>query len=121
MTTVYRVEHKRYRHGPYNTRNIKTKKHLKLSKELADLASSPVIHPLPGEDGITFEEGDYCGFESLSALLIWFRGSIERLHAHGYHVCVFEVPDNTIKYGRSQLTFRRKETRRKRTISLLEL
>lgn len=122
MKTVYRVEHKRYRHGPYNLSSIKTNKCRKLSWKLVNAADTVRRHPSPCMDGIrNFGDADYCGFESLEQLMDWFEDCIDELHEHEYHVCVFEVPEWTVKRGRRQVVFRRKDTKRKRTISLLEL
>jgi hypothetical protein len=79
-------------------------------------------HPPPAYDGISNHgTDDYCGFDSLEALFVWFEQWLEELHEHEYHVAVFEVEDKDTLHGGKQVMFKRKKYRRKRSLQLSEV
>jgi hypothetical protein len=114
---VYRVEHKRYRNGPYVKSCMGNEECRVLSRRLCN-ESGITNHPPPSVDGILVECDDYCGFESLEQLFVWFRQWVRQLINCGYHISVFEIPREEIKFGGSQVTFKRKQHRRKQALSL---
>ena len=108
--TVYRVEHARYRNGPY--RDI--------------LTSSPVVfdtsdwfsekHPLPNRDGIQHSvlhrrllyQDWKCGYGSLEQVRSWFTPSQRtRLQRADYHLAVFHVRSCDVLTGYKQVIFKR--------------
>lgn len=104
---VYRVEHAKHGHGPYRSSEMVNEGCVKLSKELMD-AFSLDTHPVPCLDGIhDLDSEEYCGFESLYQLHDWFGRYLQDLHIAGYHVAVFDVPENTVRKGNKQVVFRR--------------
>lgn len=99
---VYRVEHKETGEGPYRAWD-NTQPELAMCYAHAELG-----HPPPTHDGIeTMERTDYCGFASREALDKWFHGWKTKLHKWGYHITVYDVPLELVKFGRTQVVFER--------------
>lgn len=97
---IYRVEHARGGRGPY----------------LGDLAVAGAMqlehqklgHPTPLKDGIeTMTVDDYCGFVAREHVDKWFYGFKAKLAHAGFHIAIYEVPMNLIKFGRKQVAFER--------------
>lgn len=118
---VYRVEHKRHRHGPYRCENLKTKKCKDLAWALLGDHDSDFEHPCPQEEGILMRERDYCGFISIEQAVEWFDGWLDRLHFAGYCLAVFEVPEDYVKLGERQAVFPRESYKRVDTLLLTEI
>lgn len=100
---VYRVEHKITGKGPYRT---------PFSEEdvpkWAEMCQAHQCggHSSPLLDGIeTFNTADFCGFVSRKQLDKWFHGWKRWLTLWGYHIAVYEVPFDRVKFGRTQVAF----------------
>ncbi|MFD5308196.1 hypothetical protein [Streptomyces ardesiacus] len=64
-------------------------------------------HPSPWVDGIEdYERHDVCGFLSMEDLNTWFEHHWRlRLHQAGFRTTEFEVPEEAVKRGGSQIMF----------------
>lgn len=84
---IYRVEHKRLRHGPYSLGHMETAKAKDLQRRLMDAHRSCSKHPpIIGDPAI-----HACGCSSLEALQKWFKEFWNALHHAGYVVRVYEA------------------------------
>ena len=120
MITVYRVEHIIYHHGPYQSGM--SKRHKDFSARLRDSARlSTSMWPSPESEGIEMSEDDYCGFDSLASLIDWFILWLGELEAHDYHIAVFDVAEEDVQVGASQVVFPRKKYRRTSAIRMNEV
>lgn len=68
-------------------------------------------HSSPEDDGI--EDGmhwfEYSGFENLEHLVNWFHEYLPEMSAEGCTVRIYEVEDENIRKGHSQLVFKKFE------------
>ena len=95
------MEHKETRIGPYQQVS---------GTPLYEMCGqhAAMHHPTPYNDGIeTMTWDEYCGFVSREAIDKWFHGWKTKLHKHGYHIAVYEVPFELVKFGRLQVVFDR--------------
>ena len=79
---------------------------------LYDTRLGPYRHREPEQDGIPdFDWDDYCGFEKPSQIRDWFvePAIYHVLDDRDIWVCLYEVDDQFIKYGRTQLVFERRQ------------
>ena len=123
MKTVYRVEHIRYRHGPYYASYDYMTERSEILAERLNVHCDSDRHPSPCEDGIDSYPYDdyYCGFESLDALFDWFEDWLDELEEYDYHVAVYNVKDCDIMEGGRQIMFRRKRYRRIASLQMSEV
>ena len=94
---VYRVEHHRKRHGPYQ-----------YSEVIEIVPFIPRRQPLPQRDGITDPKmiDMHFGFESVRQMLDWFDAKVlDALKAYGYIVAAYEVDVTHMLRGRCQVCF----------------
>lgn len=115
--TIYRVRHKKYKHGPYC--HCKTKKLKELSDRITIDHRDFYDHPTNVEENIMGSTRHFSGFASLTQLFDWFDGYIAELHTHGYEIAVYKVSKRKVKYGKKQVAFC-KPKKCTQTISLME-
>ena len=108
--TVYRIQHRRLRVGPYHA-HWHSSKFSELSASItsaSDLDSG--VRPYPYLDGIPYSAtgGDlWFGFKSRGQLMRWFRGWESELEEHGFVVAIYRNAE-VVGHGQNQLTFRKK-------------
>lgn len=73
------------------------------------LNKSEERHPIPCDDGmgIFLEEESVFGFQSLDSLINWFNEIIDNLAKEGWYVATYKVKKKFVRFGRSQICFRR--------------
>lgn len=91
-------------------------------------------HPTPANDGIEgygrYSLSEYdkpqwweewqCGFATREQLHDWFAGIEESLDAHGFHLSIYEVPEEDVKLGDRQVIFHKRGRQPVRTLSVTE-
>ena len=121
MKTIYRVEHRDRRHGPYHASWEKMNKRCRKLCHKLDDEFNHDQQPPPSMDGImNFSAAYYCGFDSLESLFDWFEQWLEELQEHKYRIAVFEVENKDTLIGGKQVMFKRKKYRRKQVLQLSE-
>ena len=119
--TVYRVEHKTSRTGPYRSRLL-PKAVRPFAQRIAEESDIWSRHPTPSQDGLDYMEDDeYCAFATLESLLQWFRNWAEELDQNGFRIKVFNVPAEEVKVGGHQVLFKRKGRRAVKTLQFSEV
>lgn len=110
MAIVYRVEMKisdprtgATSIGPYQFNRYKLANMNDF--ESCDWITCESHQPEPEDDNIANYAGMHFGFKDLQQFFNWFVDDINRLSWCGFHIVVYSVPDNLIKYGDSQLCF----------------
>jgi len=103
---VFRVEHFETGIGPYTDKGTID---FHLGLDLIRAHNNSQDHPGPVQEGLgelleSCEEYRF-GFEDLESLRTWFSGWIERLHAAGYLIAVYEVPATWVIFGSKQCIF----------------
>ena len=107
---IYRVEHKTKEKGPYTCR---------VAGEILPWkwhAGSAGNHPAPWNDSadrsvsLLPNHEWVCGFKTMELLYEWFYNAavVEKLIAEDFVIRVFEAPNDSIRAGKRQYTFRRK-------------
>lgn len=73
------------------------------------------IHPTPFEEGLLDKDNidkDYhCGFSSKNRLNKWFTGIQKELTAGGFVIAVYQVDQQHVKRGETQLVFRKSKSK----------
>ncbi len=119
---VYRVEHEEYGIGPYQIRHSgNVQKFLnRMGADHSAYGYKGDQHPMPAFDGIEdFDtDYDYCGFESMEALVKWFDGYLLGLARYGFVVRIYDVPDDEVQLGVKQLAFNKGYAEHIRTQSM---
>lgn len=111
---VWRVEHKKYKRGPYRLCEVVPEKSC---ESIGIPGYSCDNKPMPYNDGINnFESGSNqsvrFGFESLTKLKDWFSDDeLKSLKRHGFVVNVYSVPRNHVQVGGRQVLFRKRQSR----------
>jgi hypothetical protein len=103
MTRIYRVEHMIYGHGPYRDGHDRWHRPSALWR-----------HPFPEDDFAAdalarANPVTHCfGFISLRQLSMWFTAAEQRrLSKHDFGVAIYDIPDNAVVIGCSQVCFQR--------------
>lgn len=100
--SVFRVETPRGGCGPY-TREFEA--------ELSEMFEAHRVGGHPGPQGDELLKGilpkEHCGFATLEQLHKWFDGFHEALHQAGFVIAKYVVPVHLVRYGKTQLVFRR--------------
>lgn len=73
--------------------------------ESAYLRTPCNLQPEPEEDGMTIRYGWHSGCADMAQLIRFFRDDMPILEWGGYAVSEYEVPEQYINYGRSQVQF----------------
>lgn len=74
------------------------------------LQTSMEYQPEPQEDGMkNIPYGKVFGFKNIEQFVKWFYDDMAWLDWSGFVLAVYEVPESSIIYGRSQLAFSLKE------------
>lgn len=100
--SIYRIEQPRGGFGPY-------------SKEFATVLGGMFAqhrsgsHPGPFQDDLLthVDPDEFCGFAVLEQLHAWFTGWEEELVQAGFVLVRYSVPIHLVRYGRTQVVFRR--------------
>lgn len=128
---VYRIEHVRTGAGIYNADMDRCgltadEMNLWLGLRLYRFNSS-VSRPTPVTDrlfGISYDEGERCGFKTPAQLDSWFgRDFVWEAAAAGFLTSVYEVDERWVRHGGKQVVFRLPHARltgRYRTFNELE-
>ncbi len=108
---IFRVEHSRFNHGPYNREAVTTDDCLDLAYKLVAAHNNDESRPSIKWDIEQFYQKTYkvCGFDSLDSLYQWFNGWLDKLQACGYVIKVFETDDFDLGKSGLQLIFNRNE------------
>lgn len=61
------------------------------------------FRPVPQDDGIGHRPGMRYGFSSFDAMERWFSGDFTMMDEAGFMLYMYEVPDNAVKVGESQI------------------
>ena len=77
-------------------------------------------HPDPEEDPMLGEiyPDEHCGFATYCDLVDWFAGYTDVLADAGYHIAVYTMPRELVRWGRNQCLFVRGEVLPVRTFPL---
>lgn len=77
-------------------------------------------HPSPAEDPLLSEPypDENCGFATLCDLVEWFAGYEDDLAEAGYEISVYTVPRDNVRYGVTQVLFRREGRYPVRTMTM---
>jgi hypothetical protein len=98
--TIYRIECPLTHVGPYNNPE-------RMEDPVINAAyhAIPCPRPAPYEDGYSMKRDDRSGFDNLADLLWWFAGSFSKLHAAGYMVAQYAVPEGAVERLTRQVAF----------------
>jgi hypothetical protein len=105
---VYRVEHAGYREGPYNPEWAPEvhKGGDSMSWAHTGRTNTPGPRRDMGEaDFFRLSSRHFFGFKTREALDRWFCGWKRVLHAAGYLIAAYEVPEEHVIFGKRQLAF----------------
>lgn len=95
---LYRVEHKRTREGPYAYYGPMQDERPHLYR-MSD-------HPNPCDEGLDFEFGMHCGFESKKKLMDWFTlDDLKDFEKHDLHVYKIHTDERWFQKGERQVIF----------------
>lgn len=90
--------------GPYR-RNYDDDDVIELSQAICEAHSwNDEHHPPPCSDRLgDIDAQEYCGFTSMHDLNQWFKGWLNDLHATGFELYVYDVPELLVRAGRCQV------------------
>lgn len=95
---LYRVEHKETKLGPYA--------HFGPMQDVKPHLYRIEDHPSPWDEGLYFEIGMHCGFESKKKLLDWFPiEDLKDFEKEDLHVYKIHTNDEWVDKGERQLVF----------------
>lgn len=121
---IYRIQHKRFKHGPYRhtvrsdwaVRSHATEKHPNYLED-SKLKRNLKKHKLLKKDEFDAHHLKF-GFQSLKELCQWFNfHERKKLAKLGFELVSYYVPDKFVVKGNSQIMYFRKYARRKQILS----
>ena len=98
--TIYRIECPLTHAGPYNNPEQWDDRDVMTARQ-----AIPSPRPAPCEDGHYMKRDERSGFDNLDDLRWWFAGAFSKLHAGGYMVAMYSVPESAVVKLTRQVAF----------------
>ena len=109
---IYRIEHPSNGYGPYSEKQHKASYELmKFIRKMSRSHELSCKHPGPFED-FDLNSMDrilFCGMDSESKILEWFKGYRSKLRFHGFKLSIFEADPIFYNSESGQILFKRLE------------